>query len=246
MAHYLYRNSYKEAVKNDEVKYWRLSYADNVACASFLDEKVAESFDGKHLPTEDIIKEACEKYGIERVGWVIANTVRENSHDSRFRLETQSWARTAFYIPPEETNGEFVLNSHSELINGLANAYRNHIENDLKIVGMKQCLPGSYNDNYKGKLLIMKSEALADEYKSGEYQYFMAQSGNGCNPNSLGTKVFGHFLTDGEKCFFERADFHGIADPEQLPEWVKNKLDDQDGGQSAALSLEEDGGMTLE
>ena len=78
-------------------------------------------------------------------------------------------------------------------------------------------------------------------HKKGEYQYFYANGGNGCRPTSLGRKIFGFFVSDGEKTQFVRGDFIGIADPEQVPDWVNEKL---------AVFLEEqqnteEGGLTL-
>ncbi len=245
MAQYLYPFSQKEAEKLGDSQMWRLSYAHNVACATFIDEKVKETFDGQHLPTNEIIKEACDRYGLDRVGWVLTNTVCYNAHDNRFRPNIKEWAMQSHKMPVEDSNQDFVLKSHSELVNGLISAYMNHYEKELGIATMKQCLPGSYNDDYRNKLLILKVESLDEEFKKGEYQYFMAESGNGCSSSALGTKVFGYFLADGERCYFNRCEFYGIADPKQYPEWVRNKLDDQDGGQGAALSLDDDGGMTL-
>ena len=91
------------------------------------------------------------------------------------------------------------------------------------------------------KLLILHTDALAEDYKKGEYQYFYANGGNGCRPTSLGRKIFGFFVSDGEKTQFVRGDFIGIADPEQVPDWVNEKL---------AVFLEEqqnteEGGLTL-
>ena len=57
-----------------------------------------------------------------------------------------------------------------------------------------------------------------------ENQLFFATHGNGCTPNASGRTVFGYFLSDGETAAFDRSDFLGIADEEQLPDWAKEKL----------------------
>ncbi len=78
--------------------------------------------------------------------------------------------------------------------------------------------------NYKGKLLIVKPQVLRPQCRQKEAQYFFAQNGFGCDPNSLGTAVFGHFLANGQKARLERSDFLGVADKSQLPIWASNRL----------------------
>lgn len=91
-------------------------------------------------------------------------------------------------------------------------------------VGHESVIPESWSENYENKLLILKPTALIESYRFEEFQYFRALAGFGCDPSKLGTKVFGHFLFDGEETSFRRYDFMGIADPEKLPEWAKEKL----------------------
>ena len=51
----------------------------------------------------------------------------------------------------------------------------------------------------------------------------MTVSGFGCDPDKLGTKVFGEFLKDGEETCFTRSDFLGVADESQIPEWAQER-----------------------
>lgn len=87
-------------------------------------------------------------------------------------------------------------------------------------------LDNSTSMNYKEQLLIMRPESLLADYSKAEYQYFYATGGFGCDPNKLGTKVYGKFLYDGEEDEMRRSSFFGIADPDKLPDWVKDKLDE--------------------
>ena len=115
MAVYLYRNSFSEARRCNELQLWRDSHKENIRCRDDIDKMVSEQYNGNILPDE-IIKTACKEFGIDRVGWVLANTVIENDYDGRYRL------------------------------------------------GRDFCLLNSDNDDYTGKLLIMRSDSLADEY----------------------------------------------------------------------------------
>ena len=78
-----------------------------------------------------------------------------------------------------------------------------------------------------GKLIIIKPEVLAPEYRRSEHQIKRATGGFGCSPNSRGNAVFCKDLYSGKESRFERHDVLGVADVEKLPEWAKAKLDEQ-------------------
>ena len=237
----LYRYSLREARRLGEIDEWKESHAENVRCRDTIDAMVAERYRNNILP-HDIIVDACKEFGINRVGWVLATTVTENEYDGRYGEENKQWARTAFYLPKEERCCEYELRSHPVLIDGLAGYYRNYLYNDLGIITRDACLPDSNGKDYTDQLLIMSSNALAEDYKKGVFQYFYAQSGFGCSPTASGRKVFGFFVSDGEKAQFVRGDFIGIADPDKVPEWVNKNLEKYLHRQENS----EDGGMKLE
>ena len=94
---------------------------------------------------------------------------------------------------------------------------------DLKLLGRGECIAD--DNEYAGKLLILKPTSLKEEFRQPYFQYFYATSGFGCYPDKLGAKVFGKILADGEECFFYRSDFIGVADTEKLPQWAKKRLE---------------------
>ena len=237
----LYRYSLREAKDHDEVQDWKQSHAENIRCRDAIDQMVRERYRNSILPT-DIIKDACAEFGIDRVGWVLATTVSENSNDGRYRPDTRRWSMQAFYTPNDSRNHEFELQTHPELVNGMVGQYRKYLSDDLGILTRDACLPNSNQEDYTEKLLIMHTDALAEEYKKGEFQYFYASGGNGCRPTSIGRKIFGFFVADGEKTNFVRGDFIGIADPKQVPDWVNENLAKYLHPQENT----EDGGMQLQ
>jgi hypothetical protein len=88
------------------------------------------------------------------------------------------------------------------------------------------CLPNSHHDNYTGKLLIIKADALKPEYRTAEHQLFICSHGNGARPNAKGTSVFGYDLILGDSVCFGRHEIEGVADIEKLPKWAKDKIDE--------------------
>ena len=93
----------------------------------------------------------------------------------------------------------------------------------LKLLSRDECIAD--DNEYAGKLLIIKPTSLKEEFRQPYFQYFYATSGFGCYADKLGGKVFGKILADGEECYFYRSDFIGVADTEKLPQWAKNRLE---------------------
>ena len=115
------------------------------------------------------------------------------------------------------------LQTGHSLTQGLIDQYRSYVQS-VDVLNSSACVYGSRSGDYEGKLMILRPSALNEQYRSSEYQYFLADSGFGCNPDKLGGKVFGRFLTDGESTQFRRGDFLGEADSYGLPDWAKKKL----------------------
>ena len=218
----LYPYSYDIAKRDCEVGDWRASYNENVRCKTYMDKQIAQRFDGLRLDG-NLIKDVCEAFGIDRVKWVLANTVRHLRYDGRFRPENKQWANT-LNIPRSPYNSEFCLQSHPEIVNGLVNQYRKYVREDLGMFDYSHCLHTEDANNYAGKLLILRPEFLSDERKNGRHQLFFGKFGNGCDPEASGHKVYGFILDSGQETYFNRYDILGVADESKLPEWAIEKL----------------------
>lgn len=219
---FLYLYSLDQARREDEVMLWRDSLRENIRCKEAIEKALSENFDGMHLK-DGIIPPLAEEYGVDRLTWVLANTVKEHPGDGRFRRENKEWAGT-IPIPKDSHNYEFSVGSHPEIVNGLISDYRKYLAEVVRQFGAKDCIPGSTHARYENKLLILDPFLLNEDYKHGDYQLFYARTGNGCDESKIGRKVFGEFLKDGEKTSFYRSDFLGIADESKLPEWARDRL----------------------
>ena len=219
----LYTYPRRVAREENEMDAYTESRDENIACKNGIEWMICTNFDGMHLHG-DCAKELCGKYGMDRVGWVLANTVQHHTWDGRFRPHTQEWA-DKFPIPTaaEDMTTDYCVGSHPEIVNGLIDQYRSYVLT-VDVLNSSACVYGSRSGDYEGKLMILRPSALNEQYRSSEYQYFLADSGFGCNPDKLGGKVFGRFLTDGESTQFRRGDFLGEADSYGLPDWAKKKL----------------------
>jgi hypothetical protein len=62
-----------------------------------------------------------------------------------------------------------------------------------------------------GKIVIVKAETVQPEYRSLAARRFRAEGGFGCQPNALGTKVFGTWLDNGEQGYVRRYDIEALG-----------------------------------
>lgn len=213
----LYRWSLQDAVAHNEVQDWRDSYRENCDCARAIERAIADHYHDNIL--EDGTKDIIDRYGFDRVNWVLANTLQEKSHDGRFSQENKKWAK-GFFIPSDDVRWHFCMESHPGLTDLFINQAREAWQK-LRLFDQSHC---SEDNDYAGKLLILKPSVLKDEYKASDYQLFYAESGFGCSPTASGRKVFGKFLKDGENTNFNRSDFLGVIKDECIPEWAAEKL----------------------
>ncbi|MCM1277247.1 MAG: DUF3849 domain-containing protein [Lachnospiraceae bacterium] len=218
----LYRYSVETARRNSELNDWRESRDENIRCRDFLDEQVREKFDGFRLPDE-CAENAIKEFGYDRTMWVIANTILERKGDGRFSEQNRKWAKS-LNISRDRHNYEFALNSHSCTVDGLAGDVRKMYAK-LGLFSGEHIVKFDEPQDYTGKLLIIRADVLKEEVRTPENQLFFAVGGFGCSPEKSGRKVFGEFLSDGEKTHFYRQDFVGVIADEHIPDWAREKLE---------------------
>lgn len=236
----LYMWSLDYAVRSNERDLWRESYRENCDCARAIERSIAEAHDYQNHHLTDATAPVIERYGFDRVNWVLANTIQEKQDDGRFSQENKAWAK-GFYVPHDDVRWHFCVEAHP----GLTDIFTNQARKAWQALGLfdaSHCEPEKDGEiDYTGRVLVLKPNILKDEYKTPDYQLFLAEGGFGCAANARGRKVFGQFLMDGEKTHYQRNDFIGAIRDEYLPEWAAEKLDEiQESKES------EDSGMTTQ
>lgn len=217
----LYTSSWETARKSDETTLWLKSHSANCDCARTIEDAIRKKFDGKHLES-DCAKEVIEQFGFHRVMWVLANTLKEESWDGRFSRENKAWSQT-FYIPKDRRRNEFCVKSHPAVLDGFIDETREAWK-ELNLFDNSHCEREKGELDYTNQVVVLSPFTLKDDYKTPDYQLFLATGGFGCSPTAGGRKVFGSFLKDGETAQFQRSDFIGVIKEEYLPEWAVEKL----------------------
>ena len=79
----LYKWSLSEAQKLGEVDLWRESYKENCTCARAIEDFITSHYADNCLNT-DGVEELIERFGFNRLNWVLANTIQRKQADGRF------------------------------------------------------------------------------------------------------------------------------------------------------------------
>ncbi len=98
----IYKGTYEMAKDTGELAEYRMSRRVNSLCQQEIDDAVTAGWDGMHV-SHDAVKQVLERFGPERVSYVLANTVQQKDWDERFSSANRSWANTVpMYVPPEK------------------------------------------------------------------------------------------------------------------------------------------------
>ena len=81
-----------------------------------------------------------------------------------------------------------------------------------------------YQDDLKGKVVVIKPEVLRREYRRATSQLQLCTGGFGASPNSRGSACYCTELYSGRNSRYERSDILGTIELEQLPQWAKHYL----------------------
>ena len=219
----LYIWSKSQAKQSGETKLWHESHNENCRCARAIDVAIASYYKDNHLNNIGA-KKILLDYGFERVNFVLANMVQLNQHDGRYSMENKRWAM-GIRVPYDDKHDrdKFTLNAHPGLVNLFIDQVRAEW-NALGLYDYKHCYDNSRSElNYTGQIVVLDPTIFNDEYKQPERQLFLAKFGNGCRPEALGTKVYGHHLHNGKECYYRRADILGVMKLDLVPDWAKEK-----------------------
>lgn len=73
------------------VNLYRTSYRLNGECKQAIHEAIADNYDGMYLG-DGAVDQVVRQYGMERVGYILANTLHHKNYDGRFSHSNKEWA----------------------------------------------------------------------------------------------------------------------------------------------------------
>ena len=128
----VYRQNAAYAREHGELEQYRVSHQANIACKEAIEQSIDQNYDGRRL-AKGTADKVMQKFGTERVMYVLANTIQQKGWDGRFHPYNKDWARTVD-IPPNpdsfgfERNCEFVVDSHAGLTDLFVSQARREVE----------------------------------------------------------------------------------------------------------------------
>ena len=126
----VYRESLNYAINHGEADKYHESRKLDRECKGAIEETIRQNFDGMYLK-HDIVKPLVEQYGSERIAFVLANTLQQESWDGRFSRDNKAWA-SEFSIPENivrgmDMNSELVVSSHPAVLDGFIDMFRSEV-----------------------------------------------------------------------------------------------------------------------
>ena len=126
----VYKGTLEQAMGERDVDAYLDSRKLNLDCKKAIEEAIRENFDGLHLK-QNAAKEVVERFGEERMNFVMANTIQELSHDGRFSRQNKDWAEH-IEVPENISRGrnlnlDYVIESHPAVLDGFIDMARAEI-----------------------------------------------------------------------------------------------------------------------
>ena len=113
--------------KDIQLSLARAEYQENVECKLAIEQAIACYYDGSRLDSA-AAREVVEKFGAERVLYVLAGTLQQNEWDGRFSQDNKAWAKTAKADPLFAHRRDFSVQSHPGLVDVFLTQVRREAE----------------------------------------------------------------------------------------------------------------------
>ncbi len=136
-----YGHTLRYAADHGEVDKYMESHKFDRECKEAIEETIRQNFDGMHL-NHDIVKPLTEQYGSERMAFILANTLQQESWDGRFSRDNKAWA-SEFPISENivhgiDMNRELIVGSHPAVLDGFIGMFRREVLEQEKEMSVGQ------------------------------------------------------------------------------------------------------------
>lgn len=97
----VYAHSAAYASEHGEMAQYHSSYQASLACKEAIEQAISTHYGDNRLDTVAAVQEIMEKFGPERMNFILANTIQHKDADGRISRDNKAWAKT---IPmPEDS-----------------------------------------------------------------------------------------------------------------------------------------------
>ena len=128
----VYPYSAAYARDHGELDAYRASHEENVACKQAIETAIRAHYRDNSLGREGA-QQVIEQFGLERVQYVLANTVRQMDWDGRISNDNKAWANNISVYEDknhwgDDRNLDFVVASHP----GLTDLFTTQVRREAK------------------------------------------------------------------------------------------------------------------
>lgn len=129
----VYKHTAAYAREHDELPLYRESKKANIACKEAIEAAIRDNYHHNTLDYHSASRQLGEKFGMERITYVLANTVQEKDWDERISPANKAWAKTIPVYPDMDAWGQnrncyFVVDQAHP---GLVDLFVTHIRKEL-------------------------------------------------------------------------------------------------------------------
>lgn len=135
----VYLRSATYAKENSELDVYQASRRANISCKDAIEDAISSHYNDNRFDTT-CVKDVINRFGMERVAVVLANTVRDKEWDGRISAENKALAKT---IPvPEDRDARGGNRTYeyacSKAHPGLINLFVNQVRKEQKLIKEKK------------------------------------------------------------------------------------------------------------
>lgn len=127
-----YPHSADYASEHGEADQYRASLQTNFTCIKAIEQAIATHYSNNRLNTEAAVNAVLEKFGPERVQFVLANTVRKKAHDGRISRDNKAWAETVPMPEGSDPAGRHAYLVVDQVNPGLTDLFLKQVRKSLK------------------------------------------------------------------------------------------------------------------
>lgn len=130
----LYRHDAAYAREHGELPLYRESYQANIACKEAIEEAINDNYGNNRLNSQAVFDAVSAEFSMERIQYVLANTVQYKDWDGRISRANRDWAQTVPVVPnPDSWGGDrncyFVVDqAHTGLVDLFVTHFRKELE----------------------------------------------------------------------------------------------------------------------
>lgn len=162
----LYMKTFDEAYSLGETDKYHADHELNVKCRQAIKTAIADNYDGYHLK-HDISDAVIQQYGLQRVVYVLANSIQLMDYDGRVSADNKAWAK-GYSIKDDERNRRYYFVDSAGLVNIFAKEVRNteallnQVADNVIDIGRHATTSGNYFVNFeKAGKDILSAEQVA-------------------------------------------------------------------------------------